>query len=317
VAKEKKPAAPKSVEELVRHALKLAATKPGAKWTGTTATALFNTKEANHETAIAECTRADASLLKQIGKGGALTAAGFERIASELTPEEVTAFAKATAVSLSAEERVTLLSGVIGRAPAAAAELTPLLDEAVATKKVELEAATAAKAKHAAAAAANRAALERALELSKQDLENELDALRRQWQALGQKLSDLPAHAPRSEPEVTVPSKPVEQGGVPEPKTSEEKDFRRYEADRLAAAWRDAWDAKKDEGRDCLESAMWNIRGLRLVGEVGARVAFDGRYHESDSSVFSGAAVEVVRPGWLLKEHEGDHVALKAAVTKA
>ena len=104
---------------------------------------------------------------------------------------------------------------------------------------------------------------------------------------------------------------------APEPKTAEDLDFRRYETDRLAAAWRDAWDAKKDEGRDYLESAMWNIRGLRMVGEVGANAAFDGRYHESETSAFTGDGVRIVRPGWLLKEDEGDYVALKAAVEKA
>jgi hypothetical protein len=84
----------------------------------------------------------------------------------------------------------------------------------------------------------------------------------------------------------------------------------------LAAAWRDAWIAQKNEGRDYLESAMWNIRGFRMVGEVDARTAFDGRYHESDASVFTGDAVRILRPGWLLKEDEGDYVALKAAVEK-
>jgi hypothetical protein len=322
VAKEKKPRAPKppaSVEKLVSHALKTAATKPKANWTGTTGAALFNTKEANHGAAIAECTNPAAPLLKQVGKVGVLTPAGFEKVAAEL-PDEVVPLAKAMAAGMTAIERVSFLQGVISRTPAAAAELTPLLDEAAAAKKAELEAATAAKVKQAAAAAVNQAALERALELSKQDLQNEIDAVKRQWEALGQKLSDLPAHKPALAlvPESKVEAQPKPVAPIPEPRTAGDKDFRRDSADQFAAAWRAAWDAKKAEALEYLESAMWNISGLQLRGEVGARTTFDGRYHECGTPVFTGDAVNVVRPGWVLDEGDGhDYVALKAVVEKA
>jgi hypothetical protein len=317
VGKTRAQAAPKSVEALVQHALKLAATKPSAKWTGASAAALFNTKDENHQAAIAECTKPDAPLLKQVGKVGVLTTAGFERIATEMPAEEVASLAKAMAAGMSAVERVAFLPGVISRTSGASAELTPLLEEAVVAKNAELEAQAAEKVKQATTAEANRAALKRALELSAQDFQNEVNALKLQWEALGQKLSALPAHKPAPKPEAPAPkpTKPEATDTAPKLRTEEETDFRRYECDRLAAAWRDAWDANKDEGRDYLETAMWNIRGFRMIGEVGATVEFDGRYHESDASGLGGP-VTIARPGWMLKEDEGNYVALKAAVTK-
>ncbi len=299
----------KSVEELVLHALKLVATNPKAKWLGASAKALFSTKDANHEAAIAECTKPAAPLLKQVGQCGELTTAGFERVTQALSAEEVAALAKATAEKMPPAERVAFLQGVIGRTSTAAAELTPLLEEAVAAKGAALAAETAAKAKQAAEAVANRAALARALELSKQDHENELNAVRRLWEALGQKASELPPHQPMP----VVNAKP-QTGTAPEPKTAAEKDFRRDVANQLVASWRAAWDAKKDEPRDYLESAMWNVSDLRLVGEPGTALEFDGRYHECKSPVSSGETVRVVRPGWVLEEGDRDYVLLKTVV---
>ncbi|MCI0703298.1 MAG: hypothetical protein L0241_19645, partial [Planctomycetia bacterium] len=265
---------------------------------------------------IAECTKPEAPLLKQVGKVGVITAAGFERIAGELAEAEVIALAKTTAAGMSSVERVTFLQGVISRTPNTAAELTPVLDDAVAAKKADLEAAAAEKAKQAAAAATNRAALERALELSKQDFENELNAIKRQWEALGQKLSDLPAHKRAPEPEPKPQPKRGATGTAPEPKTEEEKDFRRDVANQLAASWRAAWEANKHETRDYLESAMWNISGLKLLGEPGAKVAYSGRYHDSVQGVASNDQVRIVRPGWVLDEDGNDYVVLKAVIQK-
>lgn len=314
VAKSK--AAPKSVDELVLHALKLAATNPKAKWSSAGAKTLFNTKEANTEAAIAECTKPDAPLLKQEGAGGVLTAAGFERVAGTLPAEELGAITKAMAAGMPTTKRVTFLQDAIRRTPDAAAELAPLLEEAVTAKAVELRAEADAKAKQAAAAAANRVALERALDLMRQDHENELTAARKWWEALGQKVTDLPAHPPRPEPAPEPRPKQPARTDNTEPRTAEDKGFRRSTADRLAAAWRDAWEAGKDEGRDYLETAMWNIRGLRMLGETGAKVAFDALVHESDGPAFTGDPVEIVRPGWVLAEEKGDYTALKAAVVK-
>lgn len=177
MAKEKKPATPKSVDELVLHALKTAATKPNAKWTGASPAALFNTKEANHEAAIAECTKTDSPLLKQVDKGGALTTAGFERIAGALQPEEVRTVydqlrealpddqvgvvARAMAGRLTPGERVEFIQGVIRRTPLAATELTPLLEEAVAATKADHEKRIVEAAKRKAAEDAALQAMER------------------------------------------------------------------------------------------------------------------------------------------------------------
>lgn len=318
----KKPATPKSVDELVLHALKTAATKPNAKWTGTTTAALFNTKEANHEAAVAECTKADAPLLKQVDKGGALTAAGFERIASELPPEEarsvydqlrdtlpddqVGAVARVMARLLAPGERVGFVEGVIRRTPLAAPELTPVLEEAKAAAAVEHEARIAAAAKRKAEEDAALAALERAKQIVAELRQARLDALKREYQAEGGNPTDL------REPE----TKPERKIG-PEPKSNEEKEYRRHSADQFAASWRAAWDAKKDEARDYVESAMWNIRGLKLLGEAGQRVEFNGRYHECPAAVSSGQRVVIVRPGWVLEESQGDYVPLKALVSTA
>ena len=310
----KAKAAPKSVDELVLHALKLAATNPKAKWSGASAAALFSTKEANTEAALAECTKSGAPLLKQAGTGGVLTAAGFERVAAALPAEEVGAITKAVAAGMPAADRVSFLESAIGRTPGVAAELTVLLEEATAAKDAERHEADAKFAREAAAKVANQAALRRALELLERDQQNDIESVLRRWEALGQKRTALPAHAtPESQPEAKVERKPG--GSSPEPKTAEEKDFRRSECDRLAAAWRDAWDNGKLEGRDYLETAMWNIRGLRMIGETDAKVKFDGRLHESDGPAFTDYAVKVVRPGWLLKTDDEEYVALKAAVT--
>jgi hypothetical protein len=331
----KKAATPKSVEQLVLHALKTAATKPNAKWTGTSAAALFNTKEANHEAAIAECTKPVAPLLKQVDKGGALTAAGFERIAGELPVEEVRgvydqlrdalpddqvgAVARVMARRLAPGEQVEFIQGVIRRTPLAATELTSALEEAVAAEKIEHEARIAAAAKRKAAEDAAKQALDRAKELIEERHRNRLDSLRREWEAEGGRADELSAHTQvtAQEPPFLSATKP-KSTGASEPKTSEEKDFRRDCADQLAAAWRAAWDDKKDEARDYVESAMWNIRGLELRGEVGAQATFDGKYHECPASVFTGDKVKIVRPGWVLREGDDhDYVALKAVVAKA
>lgn len=309
----KPPAAPKSVEELVQHALKLAATNPKAKWTGTSAAALFNTKEANYDAAIAECMKSDAPLLKQVDKVGELTAAGFERIATQLSEEEVVPVVKAMAERMSAVDRVAFFEGAISRTPNTAAELTPLLEEAVVAKSAELEATAAAKAKQAAAAAANRAALERALELSKQDFQNEINAVKRQWEALGQKLNDLPAHKPAPAPTHTESDQPQSRQ---QPQSAEEKGFRREVAQQLAESWRAAWNDDKHEGRDYLEAAMWNVEGLRMIGEKDSRVAFNAREHECGTPAFPGDMVKIVRPGWLVEDGERDHIVIKALVEK-
>ncbi len=314
-AKPKKPRkapAPKparTVEELVARALKLAATNPDAKWSAKNDKALFNSNEQNTEAAMKLCLDADRPLLTQSGTGGALTAAGFESVAADMPADDVGTLAKNIAVRLPLAEREAFISGVIGRSGNAAPELTELLAEAVSAAKAEAEAKVIADAKWKKANDEAQAALARAKALLEESVRNRRDALRRQYEALGGDPDDLPEPQPRQ----ARPEKPG-ASAAPEARTDDEKDFRRYEADRLAAAWRDAWDAGKHEGRDYLETAMWNIRGLRMIGEADAAAKFDPRSHEADASLSVGAAVRVVRPGWLLKVDDEDYVALKATV---
>lgn len=333
MAKEKKPRPPKApkapttTEDLVLQALKKAATKPGANWTAATATGLFSTKEQNYQQAIDECTKADRPLLKQSGKSGVLTAAGFERVAGELSDteataafnrlveevaeEEVGALAQIVAARLPLGPRIEFIQDVIRRTPLAAVELEGVLKEAVAAVKAELDARVEAARKRKEKEDAAEAALKRVAELFAERRRNRLDALRREYEIEGGKASELPE---LKKPDPHPIAKPGPTTSGPEPKTDEEKDFRRYTTDRLAAAWRDEFDAGRTEGCNALETAIWNIRGMKVIGEVGQQVAFDGRLHESGASIPIRGAARIVRPGWLLKIDDEDYVALRAAV---
>jgi hypothetical protein len=306
-----------STDDLVRAALLRVAETGEIKLTGKTDGLFASASGANKE-AVERCKNAEKPLLTVVGKDGkaelvALAPAGFERIAGDIPEDKVGAVAKRVASALPAAGRIEFIQDAIRRTPLAAPELTPLLEEAVATEKAESEARVVVAAKRRTAEEAAKKALERAVQLFEERRQNRLDALRREWDAEGESASELPE--PKTAVAPAKPASPAATGSAPKLKTEEETDFRRYECDRLAAAWRDAWDANKDEGRDYLETAMWNIRGFRMIGEVGATVEFDGQYHESSTPVLSGP-VTIVRPGWMLKEEEGNYVALKAAVTK-
>ncbi|HEY1187030.1 MAG TPA: hypothetical protein VGE74_05200 [Gemmata sp.] len=332
MAKESKPKAPKApapTDALVLQALKKAATKPGTNWTAASAAGLFNTKEANHLAAIEECTKGERPLLRHAGKTGVLTAAGFarvagelsdaeatevyERLAGEVSEEQIGALARAAAGRIALERRADFILAAIRRTPVAAAELNPLLAEVNAAARAESEAKKVAALKEKQAHDAAVRALEETKRLLEEGLQIKRDALRHQWDALGGDPAELRDIG--LSPQSKAAAAPV--GDAPEPQTDEEKDFRRYTADRLAAAWRDAWNDGKTEGRDYMETAIWNLRGMKMIGEAGLEVAFDGRLHESEQSVFTNAPVRVVRPGWLLKVDDEDYVALKAAVEKA
>ncbi len=316
----------KTVAELVDCALLTAATKPKANWTAKTANGLFNTKEENHEAAIKECTKSGAELLKREGKGGVLTAAGFARIAVQLEPDVarrvfeellpvlpetgVGAAALAACARLPVADRIPFIQDVLRRTPLASPELEQPLREAIAEEaRAAAERLAKEKVRQAQEAAA-LAAIERVKALFAERRKQRLEALRAEYAVLGGDASELKIEEKRPDAKQPVPN-------PPEPKTHEERDFRRYECDRLAAAWREAWDAGKTEGRDYLETAMWNIRGFKMIGEVGQRVAFDGRYHESEAALFTDHSVLVARPGWLLKTDDEEYIALKALVSDA
>ncbi len=303
----KAPQQPQSVDALVQQALKLAATNPKASWTGQSAKALFNTKEANSAAAIERCRDASRPLLKQHKDGATLTGAGFEEVVAALSEEQVTPLAKSVANGLPVGERADFLQGVIGRTPLAAAELTPLLEEAIAAEKASRQAREEEAAKRRAAEEASLQALERAQKLIAERQQARVAELLRLLEIEGQK---PPEPTAERSPAPTLEVAPAV------PNNSEDKDFRRDVAAQLASSWRATWELNKPDAREFLESAMWNISGFKLVGEVGQRVAYSGRVHESVAGVFSGDQVKVARPGWALDEDAGEFVVLKAVVEK-
>jgi hypothetical protein len=306
-----------STDDLVRTALLKAAETGETKLTGKTDGLFASASGANKE-AIELCRDAQKPLLAVVGKDGkaelvALAPAGFERIASDLPEDKVGAVAKRVATALPAAGRIEFIQDAIRRTPLAAPELTPLLEEAVATEKAESEARVAAAAKRRTAEEAAQKALERAMQLFAERQQNRRDALRREWEAEGGKADDLPPLEPHPRREAPAPTR----GAGPEPKTAEDKDFRRDSADQFAATWLAAWNAKKLEAVEYLESAMWNVIGLKPREEVGAKVPFDGRYHQCEAPVFTNDLVKVLRPGLALSEDDQrDYVPLKAKVEK-
>jgi hypothetical protein len=300
------------VGDLVRNALLKAADSPDAvKLTGKTDGLFASTAGANKE-AIEECKNADKPLLAVVGKEGkaelvSLAPAGFERIASDIPEEKVGAVAKRVASAIPAAARIEFIQDTLRRTPLTAPELTPLLEEAVAAEKAEQEARIAAAAKRKQTEEASRKALERAIQLLEDRRQSRVNALRRELEAEGEQAE-----------EVVLPKRvePQPKGGPVAPQSAADADFRRDVAKQLAASWRATWEMNKPEVREFLESAMWNINGLRLVGEVDERVAYSGKLHESVAGVFSGDTVRIIRPGWALDEDAGEFVVLKAVVEK-
>lgn len=299
-----------SVDELVKSALLKAAEVGEAKLTGKDG--LFSSAKGANADAIAECQNAEKPLLAVVRKEGksefvGLTPAGFERIANELAEERVGAVAKSVAQRVPLASRANFIQETIGRTPPAATELLPLLEEAIAAEKAEQEARIAAATKRKAAEETSRKALERAIQLLDTRRQARVEALRRELEAEGESTEEVVLPL-RIEP--TLHKTPVA------PTTTEENDFRRDVAKQLAASWRATWEMNKPEVREFLESAMWNINGLKLIGEVGERIAFSGKLHESIPGVFNNDTVRIVRPGWVLDEDAGEFVVLKAVIEK-
>jgi hypothetical protein len=311
-AKTKKAAGP-SVEEQVSQALvKVATSDVPLRLAG----------KGDHPPLFAKASTATARLQDEadplvtvVGTGKAahvkLTAAGFRQALPHLPEEQVGAAAKELAAGLPAAARVEFLNEIIGRTPAAAAELLPLYEEAVAAEKVEAEARIATAAKRREREEATRQALARWLEVTAQRQRQRVDALRRELEAEGEK-APPPASATHTA-EVQPSRSPVSQLT---PETAEDRDFRRQVARRLVSSWLDTWEMNKPDARQFLETAIWNLSGFRLVGEPGEQATFDGALHEGPAGVFTGDAVRVVRPGWVLEEDDGrEYRILKALVS--
>jgi hypothetical protein len=304
-----------SVGDLVRTALLKAANSTGEVKLSGKEGGLFTSAAGTNKDAIAECLRSESPLLRVVRSEGktqfvALSPAGFERIAGDLAEDQAGLVAKSIAEALSPSARIEFIQDTIRRTPLSATELTPLLESAVASERAEHEARVAAAAKRKALEAGVRAALERAIQLLDERRQRRLDALKREWEVEGGRASDLPALGRHVEVEVS----PERSTRSVEPSSADEREFRRDVVHQLATAWRTAWDAQKHEAREYLESAIWNISGVRLIGEPNQQVAYNGRDHESVVGVGPGDSVRIVRSGWALEEPAGEYVVLKAVV---
>lgn len=302
-----------SVDELVSQALvKLATSETPFRLTGKgDPPALFPSAAGAAREAIARLQDGSAPLIRLVGTGKAaavrLTPAGFQRIVGHLPEENVGAAAKAVAADLPAGERGGFLNEVVGRTPAAAAELVPLYEEAVAAEKAEAEARIAAAAKRREREEAIRQAFARWTELAERQRRERIEALQRELAAEGAEPIAPPV----------VPPSPLPPSPAPRlrPESREDITFRRDVAGRLVATWLESFHLNKPEGRLFLETAMGNVGGLRQVGEEGEVVPFDGKYHEAEVGVATGTPVRVVRPGWVLEEEGGEHRLVPAKVS--
>jgi hypothetical protein len=310
-----KKASGQPVDEVVSQALvKVATSDVPLLLTHKTEPAVFPSATAGGAKAAIPVLRDEAApLIGFVGSGKTatvrLTPAGFQRIAAQLPEEKVGPAAKAVATELPAGERVAFLNEIVSRTPAAAAELLPLYEAAVAAEKAEAEARIAAAAKRRERDEAVRQALARWMELTERQRQQRVEALQRELAAEGVKPAAPPAPPP------TPPNEPPRVVGL-KPESREDITFRRDVAGRLVATWLESLRLNKPEGRLFLETAMGNVGGLRQVGEEGERVSFNGQYHEADVAVPTGAPVRVVRPGWVLEEEDGgEHRLVTARVS--
>lgn len=229
-----------------------------------------------------------------------LTPAGFSRIAGSLAPEQVGPLAKTVAEPLPLGERIAFLQDAVSRVPVAAVELLPVLEASIAEEKAEAAEREAKQARQRELEIAAEAAIKRWLELSGVRKEERIASLKRQ----------LAAEGASSEP---VVEKPV----GPAPTTPGDHSFRRSVAVQLVASWRATFSPDRPEIREFIESAIWNVRGMKVIGEPGEAVEFDGRLHEGPAGLFTGNPAKIVRPGWLIEEGgDAEFVVQKAHVEK-
>jgi len=99
-------------------------------------------------------------------------------------------------------------------------------------------------------------------------------------------------------------------GDLLDSRESNDGAFELTKAKELVLSWNRAEDP---EVRSGLARAMIAL-GLRPIGEVGEAVEFTGRLHVSDESLFSGDPAEIVAPGWIVADPQGDRILQKAQV---
>lgn len=309
---------PAAIEKLVLAALIKAAEAPAeVKLSGQPTdgvTSLFPSAAGANKPALERVMKGEPPLLRVTRKEGKaefvqLTRAGFELVRAHIAPERIGVIVRPIAGELPPAERAEFLNEIIGRTPDAAPELVEELRLAVEAEKAELE----ARVRETVRRREREERINRALEQARQVMEQlrlaRVDALRKQLEAEG---------------ETAAPKEPIrgpEEGAAPaarparQPEAREDASFRRDVAGRLVSTWLESYRLNKPEGRLFLETAMGNISGLRQIGEEGERVAFDGKYHDSDAGAVTGSLVRVVRPGWVLEEDDGEYRLVSAKVS--
>jgi hypothetical protein len=304
------------VDALVKQSLhKIANANGPVRFTGKSEDAVFPTASGVNKETIARLKDESQPLVTVNGSGKAatveLTTAGFERIASELPEEILVKVASGLSSRLAPTPRVMYLQELVRRTPQVVVGLVQLLESATSAEKVETDVRLKETKKQRESEAASLAALEQWKLILQDRKKQRIDALQQELAAEGA--------------EVEVPRLPQTKKEVKQetgysllalPDDGEDVSFRRNVARRLVSSWLEAWDKNKPEGREFLESAIWNVSGFKPIGEPNQRLSFDGRYHEGGAGLFTGDIVKIVRPGWLLEEADNcEYVVLKAQVS--
>ncbi len=304
-------------DELVKKALlKIAMADGPVRLSGKGEDAVFSSAAGANKAAIASLKNEVGPLIVESGEGKsqtvALTPAGFERVADAIPSEKIVSVVSRLAENLAPSARVMFLQELVQKTPQAISGLVPLLEAAMTAEKTESETRAKEAEKQRATEAASLLALEKWKLLLQERKRQRIDALKQELAAERAEHEEHAALQPTENKKlasITTPSLA--------PTDADDIGFQRNVARRLVSSWVDAWDANKPDAREFLESAIWNVSGFRLVGEVGQRLSFDGRYHEGGPGLFTNDVVRVVRPGWVLEEaNDHEYVVLKAQVTK-
>lgn len=91
---------------------------------------------------------------------------------------------------------------------------------------------------------------------------------------------------------------------LPTPTAEKDYSFQRALAQQMVFAWEETLGTAATEA---IERALFNA-GLDMLGRPGERVMFVPRHHECSDGALPGEMVEVVRPGWLLRDERGESV---------
>jgi hypothetical protein len=306
-----------NIDDLVKQALlKIALAETPLRLTGKGGEAVFATVAGANKEAIARLKDEAKPLIVERGLGKKQTVgilpAGFERIVDVLPPEKIGSVVSVLTGDLPPSARVTFLQELVRKTPQAIIDLVPLLEAATSTERTEAETRAREAEKQRALEAASLAALEQWKSLLGERKKQRIDALKLELAAEGAESEQPNLQNPSNIERLLTEAAPSLL-----PKDAEETGFRRNVARRLVSSWVDSWNANKPDAQAFLESAIWNVDGFRLVGEVGQQLSFDGRYHEGGTGLFTNDVVRIVRPGWVLDEGDNrEYVVLKAQVVK-